>query len=298
MQKEYEYSGKAMGTDFSISIVCDSEEVANTLAHIAIEKISAYESRFSRFIPESELSVLNREKDTIVSDTFFAVTKEAYSLFALTHGVFNPLVQIARLGYTRDFNELKETTQSESDEYSIDFSETLIDETTKRITLLPGQKLDFGGFLKGYLSTLLAREIKSRSPLISGVIVNIGGDIHTEGHDEHGNEFVFTIFNPQTGHDDILIPLHNKSLATSGIYKRSWKHGGSEVHHILDPGGTQNPDTDIVSASVIHTEGGTAEALAKVFISLGKEAAEALLREQDVPYILITKTGEVITNRK
>ena len=113
-----------MGTDFSISIEGDSEEVANTLAHLAIEKISSYESRFSRFLPLSELSVLNREKDKIVSDTFFTVTTEAYKLFSSTHGVFNPLVQIERLGYTDDYNSLSDSEPiANEEEHSIDFSD-------------------------------------------------------------------------------------------------------------------------------------------------------------------------------
>lgn len=285
-----------MGTDFSFSIVSDSEEVANTLAHISIEKICSYESRFSRFLPQSELSVLNREKDKIVSDTFFAVTNEAHKLFTSTRGIFNPLVQIERLGYTSDFNSLTETLLSEDEEYSIDFSETRIDPHTNRITLLPGQKLDFGGFLKGYLATRLAREIKNRSALISGVIVNIGGDMHTEGLDENGNEFVFTIFNPKTGHDDMFGTLKNRSLATSGIYTRAWKRNGANVHHILDSGGTQNPDSDIISASVIHDDGGTAEAYAKVFIALGLTKAQSLFKDEDIKYLLITKAGDVMSN--
>jgi thiamine biosynthesis lipoprotein len=298
MQNEFEFKGKAMGTDYSISIVCDSEVVAQTHAHTAIEQIKAYELRFSRFLPDSELSVLNREKNAIVSDTFLRVTEEAYKLFSATRGVFNPLVQIDRLGYTSDFDSLEESPfVAMEDEYSIDFTLTTIDPATHRITLLPGQKLDFGGFLKGYLATLLAREIKDKSPQISGVIVNIGGDIHTEGLDEDGNIFEFTIFNPLTGQDDIMVPLKNCSLATSGIYKRTWKHNGQSVHHILDPSGIRNPDTECVSASVIHKDGGTAEAYTKVYLSLGIHTAEALLSAEDTIYILITNTGEVITNR-
>lgn len=297
MQKEYEYNGKAMGTDFSISIVSDSEEVAHTCAQNAINTITSYESRFSRFLPESELSTLNRIKDMTVSDTFFDVVEEAHRLFVSTHGVFNPLVQIARLGYTKDFDSLETNALSEDDdEYSIDFTETRLNRDANRIILLPGQKLDFGGFLKGYLATRLAREIKNYSPLISGVIVNIGGDIHTEGLDEDGSKFEFTIFNPITGKDDILIPLKDGCLATSGIYKRAWERDGKAIHHILDPTGAQNPDTNIVSASVVHESGGTAEAYAKVFIALGLEKALTLLPEKHIHYLLITDNGDVKTN--
>ena len=166
-----------------------------------------------------------------------------------------------------------------------------------RIILSKGQKLDFGGFLKGYLAEVIAREIKEHSPLITGVIVNIGGDIHAQGHDVDENEFTFTIYNPVTNDENITITLHNKSLATSGTYKRTWTNKNSPVHHILDVSGTQNPDSDIVSASVIHADGGTSEAYTKVFLSMKPEDASHLLQEEEaLPYVLIRNNGEVIKN--
>jgi len=70
--------------------------------------------------------------------------------------------------------------------------------TTKHcsIHLNEGQQLDYGGFLKGYLAELIAKNIMKYSSNIIGVIVNLGGDIHTEGLDKNGNKFIFNIYNP------------------------------------------------------------------------------------------------------
>jgi len=296
MQKEYDYTGKAMGTDFSIAIVSNSEEIARTLSTHAIATIRAYEARFSRFLSDSELSRLNAEKSLIVSDTFFDVILEAERLFTLTKGVFNPLVQIGRFGYNKNFEDLTdETIPTHEETYDIDFSETTIDRQTRRITLLPGQRLDFGGFLKGYLATRLAREIKDH-PSVNGVIVNIGGDIHTRGVDAAGNIFTFSIYNPVTQTNGPSVPLKDTSLATSGTYKRSWRWLNKRIHHILDPSGTHNPDTDIVSASAIHPEGGVAEALTKVLLSVGPEKAREILADTPFSYIVISKDGNTASN--
>lgn len=297
MMREYEYNGKAMGTEFSIAIISDSEELANTLAAKAEAKIHAYEKQFSRFLPESELSQLNTQKDAIVSENFLDVVQEAYSRYRETGGIFNPLVQIERLGYNASFDTLDDSLKLElNSPYDIDFTKTLIEPSSKRVVLQEGQKFDFGGILKGYLAEILATEIKSSSPLVGGVIVNIGGDIHVRGLDAQGAKFIFQIYNPVSKKSDIEVPLFNASLATSGTYKRAWERDGLKTHHILDATGTHNPDTDIVSASVIHPRGSTAEAYAKVFLSLGEKKALYILQSENLTYLLIKNNGEVITH--
>jgi FAD:protein FMN transferase len=297
MLHEFNYSGKAMGTDYSIAIVCEKEELADLLGHQAESEIRSYEERFSRFLPQSELSVLNKNKEAVVSGIFLAVLKASHKLFIQTKGIFNPLVQVERIGYTTNFDNL--TTSEKyalNEDYDIDFSETKIEDTTGRVVLSPGQKLDFGGFLKGYLAEKLAKEIMGDGSEIKGVIVNLGGDIHTEGHDENGEPFAFTIYNPVTMADDISVTLHNESLATSGTYKRTWDTASGKKHHILDVTGTGNPETDVISASVIHPSGGKTEAFTKVFLSAPPDEALKLINESALRYVVITKSGKIITN--
>lgn len=297
MLNEHVYEDKAMGTDAVISIVSKDEEISNTLGAQALQTIHNYENQFSRFLPQSELSVLNNVKEKIVSDTFLDATQEAYRLFVVTHGIFNPLVQINRFGYALSFDDPnfgKDATE-DTTPYDINFSETIIDLPHKKITLRAGQMLDFGGFLKGYLATHLCNHIASFYPHITGVIVNIGGDIHTYGLDHKEKLFVFAIYNPITN-TEIHVPVHNSSIATSGSYKRNWKQGGRNVHHILDSTGKDNPETEIVSATVLHKEGSTAEAYAKVFLSVGPTKAQELLSEEKISFIVIDAHGQVTKN--
>ncbi|MEI7480633.1 MAG: hypothetical protein WCJ59_03320, partial [bacterium] len=60
--KEYEYTGKAMGTDYSVAIICNSQDLADKLASKAVSKIQNYKNKFSRFLSESELCKLKKEK--------------------------------------------------------------------------------------------------------------------------------------------------------------------------------------------------------------------------------------------
>ena len=235
MLEEFEYNFKTMGTDCFISVVSSSKEITDYIYKICLKDINEYEKHFSRFLPDSELSILNKNKNIVVSKLFLEVTLKAYELFVDTNGIFNPLFQISRLGYDRDFDEIKNNENTVDDSiYNIDFSAVKIDIDRSTIGLVEGQCLDYGGFLKGYLAQIIAQKIKLYSPKIIGVIVNLGGDIHTEGLDKNGEKFIFNIYNPILDNYDIKIALFNQSLATSGVHKRSWFNFGKKIHHILN----------------------------------------------------------------
>jgi thiamine biosynthesis lipoprotein len=288
--KEFEFNERVMGTDLSIALVTPSEAEAATIFNESYAALCTYEAQFSRFIPTSELSLLNLERSRRVSPFFIALLTRAHDLYTETHGYFNPLVQIERFGYTKTYEALKDGAHTQdSTPYNIDFDAVVIDEDTLTVTLIEDQKLDFGGFLKGHLAEVEAKRIMATYPTVTGVIVNIGGDIHTRGFDEHGHAFVFEIENPCTG-IPLTIPLTNTSLATSGTYTRTWEASGTLMHHILARDGTHNPDTHVISASIIHPHGAYAEAFAKTLLMLEPDALTLLTRE-NMRYTLTYQDG-------
>lgn len=290
---EHAYSKRQMGTDVALSFVTSEKADADIAAREAFTVIDEYEQCFSRFIETSELSRLNTERNMVVSERFFDVLMAAYELYTQTHGVFNPLVQVSRYGYNRDFAALSHGTAVEdSGPYNLDLSRIRIDPTTRRVRLAAGQVLDFNGFLKGYLAEKLARSLAKAHPTFHGIIVNIGGDLHTRGLDARGMPFEFLLYNPVTDTEE-AVPMTNKSLATSGTYTRVWQTADGPVHHILGPDGMPNPDTHTVSASIIHEHGDVAEAYAKLFLLLGEEHASFLIPAHNYAYHLIADDGSV-----
>jgi thiamine biosynthesis lipoprotein len=294
--QEFADTKKLMGTDVSVSVVSDTESRGQEIADEVCSKIYFYEQKFSRFIPDSELSMLNKVGSMVMSDEFLAVLKQSYELYIKTQGAFNPLLQIARHGYNTSYAKIGTHIQKQSTEtYDTDFSTVLIDKRTSMVTLQPTQQLDFNGILKGYVATKLSHHIQFTYPDCKGLIVNIGGDLHTFGLDEESKAFEFLLYNPVTK-EETPIQLTNKALVTSGTYHRKWKTDTGEMHHILDDTGTNNPTTDIVSASVIHDDGATAEAYATLLIVAGIEKAKTIINTNTFNYWLVKTNGEVITN--
>lgn len=295
---EYSYQERHMGTDVALSFVCKEVEVAEAIATKTFASIHDYEMRFSRFLPESELSRLNRGGAVQVSQEFIMILEKSIELHNLTKGAFNPLVQVQQLGYTKSFANLGDSVINlPSYVYDTDIQNIKIDHDTKTVTLGLNQMLDFGGVLKGYLATQLADSVMKEYVDCHGCIVNIGGDLATRGLDCLHEPFIFELYNPVTG-EEVATVLTDTSLATSGTYARTWQTNIGQRHHIVDVASQDNPIQSLVTASIIHHDGSVAEALTKLFLTKGIETALNVVPPQvvDYKYFVVSATGSVSTN--
>lgn len=281
-----------MGCDLAISIVAPSKDVADVAHETMQDIVRAADARFSRFIPTSELSQLNARQSEVVSPEFMEIFLIAQRLYAETSGVFNPLVDISRFGYDADIEIVRGANREGQPEslYDIAFERSAVDGDT--LMLAPGQHLDFGGFLKGHIAERMAHAV----PGLTGVIVNLGGDIYTLGDDADGNPFEFNIEHPLDSDQSLSFSARNKGIATSGSYRRHWSYRGVPFHHILDRTGTQNPDTDILSATVVAPSGADADAYATTALVLGLEEGAQFLEAHGCDYCLIKTDGSLLSS--
>ncbi len=294
--REYTYEKKLMGTDAVVSVVVDDPIMSVKIAEDAFEIMTEYEQRFSRFIQTSELVRLNTERSLLVSNEFMEVLQKSIVLAIQTKGLFNPLLQVARLGYTHDYQTLATAPAIENlGVYNHRPLDIDIHTATNRVTLKEDQMLDFGGILKGYLATKIALLLTARYPTCMGLIINIGGDLHTTGYDEQGQPFVFDVFNPITK-EEKQVALTNTSLVTSGTYRRTWATAAGRYHHIVAPDGQGNPEAAVVSVSVVCHDGAVAEAYAKAVINSERVWWEVALREASVAYQVVYQNGCSISN--
>lgn len=288
MNHEYVFEDMVMGCEFSVALVTQDEIYAQRAYERMRSEARRYDAQFSRFIKESELSRLNILKEMHVSPTCIEVLRVGRELYEKTEGAFNPLVQIARYGYDADIDEvlLTERGNTESSEpYNTDFSSIRI--TDRYVYLLPGHMLDVGGYLKGYV----AERMTALAPEAYGVIVNLGGDIYTRGRDAQGSAFTFAIEHPHEPNTSISFAYENGAIATSGTYRRVWSRNGVPFHHILDSSGLQNPDSDLISATVLAKRGHDAEAYATAALVLGSKDAGVLLQKNTLEYLCIRHDG-------
>ena len=296
----------AMGTHVQLIAAPGSSEAlvrraAVTVAHI----FETQETRFSRFRPQSELSLVNAKAGswTPISRPFAELTKRALEAAELTDGLFDPTVlrALKAAGYDRTYAEVLERTRSGTPEDEDlaqirgearallikgavtcgAWREIELDET--RIRLPEGAELDFGGIAKGWTVDQAATAVAH----LPWAIVDAGGDLRIVGQTP-AEGLDIAVEDPEArGVEALRLRLTSGALATTSVTVRSWRPG---AHHVIDPRTSLPAMTAVIQATVWAETCTKAEIWSKAALLTGAPILERL------PASLVLESGEIITN--
>jgi thiamine biosynthesis lipoprotein len=280
---------RAMGTTVSLLLPEQQYEQGRQIVRsLFIE----WEQTLSRFLPESELSRLNRHAGTPValSDLLYEVLATALTAARATDGVYDPamLDQLVQVGYDRSFDELP----------AVRFDPIMPGEPgggwrgirvnpISRTALLPvGVRLDFGGIAKGMAVDAALEQLRQHG--ISPALVNAGGDLAVLGLPLVAESWPIAV--PGRARS-WTIPLRRGAVATSGIAHRRWWQGQTLCHHLLDPRTGLPAESDLWSVTVVTDRCEQAEVAAKVAFILGSRRGADFLRRQRIAGLLVQEDG-------
>ncbi len=268
------------------------------------ENITAFENRFSRFLPASELSQLNSHagQPMTVSPEMIALLQEIEKQWKDTNGLFDPTIGYAliKAGYDRSFELLSKVTSatigSKSKLVRAKFSNIAVDTQRSTVSLPLGVSLDFGGIGKGYLLDQLV-------PLIEEVTtdywLSFGGDLVLSGHDEGQRHWVIGVQDPNDHTRDVAklsLPEGRWGVATSGTTKRKGVHNGNPWHHLIDPRTGRSAVTDVVGATVLAPNATIADVYAKTVLLQGsKDGIAWVTQHPNVEALAITVDRLMVT---
>ena len=165
----------------------------------------------------------------------------------------------------------------------------------------PLTQLDVNAIAQGYSVDVLARYLESEG--IYNYLVEIGGEVRSKGSKPNEEPWNVGIDIPKEGNSEsrelaMSVELNNKSLATSGNYRKFVEIDGVKYGHSLNPITGYPAKTDALSATIIADDCMTADALATACMVLGVEKSKSLISSQsnlDGILIYSDATGELIT---
>ena len=263
--------------------------------------IDECEQRFSRFLPASELSELNRSAGewVQVSEDLMDMLKLSGKYFQETNGIFDPsiLTDLKDIGYNRSMDEIRANGVSAPVSASkrtprSTFEEISLDLTNRRVRLPRGMQIDLGGIAKGWIVEKAAHLLHHYVDICG---VSAGGDILFIGRPLDGTEWDVYLEDPRSP-TQTLAQLHIPSgaVATSSITKRTWRQGQLVRHHLIDPRTGEPADTDWLSVTVITSSIIDAEVYAKAILIGGEREASRLLDAgQQLTFIAVDRDGNV-----
>jgi thiamine biosynthesis lipoprotein len=222
--------------------------------------LSDFEAKYSRFKPDSTISLLNAAGTLADSDeTTIELLTLGQQLYRDTGGIFNILVGehlIAR-GYDADYSfaptEEPETVPSPLEALTI---------TTDRITLTAGH-IDLGGYGKGFLIDRLADWLRERG--LEHFLINGGGDMYATS--DNGQPITIYLEHPtEPGTYIAETTLIDQGFAASSTHKRRWKVSGKEYSHIVDTSSEKSDHADEFGIYVKAQNAVTADAWATTLL--------------------------------
>ncbi|MEQ1704276.1 MAG: FAD:protein FMN transferase, partial [Ilumatobacteraceae bacterium] len=227
---------RAMGSDAHVIVVGDD---AAALLDQAQRMIDELEQRWSRFLPDSEVSLLNAAagEPVVVTTETVLLVQRAVEAWRLTGGAYDPtlLDALRAAGYDRTFDELGDarTPEAAAPLHPLRAGPTDIVVGAGWVQLPVGCGFDAGGIGKGLAADLVAQRLIDDGA--AGVCINLGGDLRVRGESPTGNGWTLAIEHPSCAEPIALVGLTDGAIATSSVLRRVWKVGGERRHHLIDP---------------------------------------------------------------
>jgi FAD:protein FMN transferase len=264
--------------------------------------IEECEKRFSRFLPASELTQLNRSAGNWheVSDDMMDMLQLSMKYYNETNGIFDPsiLMDLKHAGYDRSMDDIRAnggtaTPYASKRTSRPAFNEMSFDLADSKVRLPQGMEIDLGGIAKGWIVDRAANLLHSYANACG---VSAGGDILFIGHPQDGLDWDISLEDPRDPMR-MMCQLHvgSGAVATSSVMKRTWNQGEKVHHHLIDPRTGESAKTDWLSVTVITPDVITAEIYAKAILIGGEgELSNLLYDRRDVTFIAVDPNGHLL----
>lgn len=293
---------RALGTDIWVQVVLSDRTSRASVREASglrskLEAVYArFEKIFSRFDPDSDLSHCNGKLGEWcpVPDELADVARRSIEWHRRSHGYFDPriLEHLESAGYAKSF-------------FTIDFSKLRrrplplppAGRFEDSVAIQPGSirlmaPMDFAGIAKGYITDRVADFLRAKG--LRDFLLDSGGDMRAEGHDETGNDWLIDL---EHARQDVSLRLSDRSVATSGITRRQWHVGGMRFHHLINPREPDRFSFDLLSVTVVGPDTETADIQAKTLFLMGQDEGLACADRHGTQAIFLSKDGVPVLSR-
>jgi len=215
-------------------------------------------------------------------------------VYATTNGAFDPTVYplVDGWGFMKDIENVPDSSVVDSlralvgfeNGYHFKYVKSVNangEPTTSIIKNTPGAQLDFNAIAQGLSVDVLAEELEKRGA--KNYFVEIGGEIRVSGLNADGNEWSIGIDKPienstaETRELQEIVKITNKSIATSGSYRKFYKKNGIKYSHTLNPKTGYPVTHSLLSTTVVTKSCAMADAMATAFMVMGPQKAIAFI---------------------
>lgn len=272
------------------------------------DRLAELESRWSRFVGTSEISLLNAcpGRPVAVSSDTVTLVERAVMASQRTGGWFDPLLlrALEAAGYDRTWDDVRSAAvrlvavpDARSSERLVAVHDwraaaarIVIDSAAGTVTVPVGAAFDPGGIGKGLAADMVLTEAFESGA--DAVLVSLGGDIVCGGRPPEGG-WSIAIENPfdLEGEPMAHVRIPWGAVATSTTARRRWLADDGIRHHLIDPSTRQPSGSDLVSVTAVAGPCWLAESVAKAALMAGCDEGTVLLERNGIEALLVDAAG-------
>ena len=265
------------------------------------------ESTLSLWDENSIIRRVNRNDTTVVLNQIF-IDNFNYAMKAaeISGGHFDPTVGPLVQAWGFHFKEGMEMTPEIVDSLKqlVDYRKIKI-ENGKVIKENPNMTLDFNAVAQGYTADMIGEFLLSKN--VNDFLVDVGGEILARGRKPNGDLWKVGIEKPAENKDSErivqeIVELDNRSIVTSGNYRKYVERGGKRYSHSLNPMTGYPAENSLLSATIIAENTAWADCLASICMLVGLEKAIDIICPipsigVEAYFIYLDENGEVKTSK-
>lgn len=296
-------NGKTMGTTYSIKAFGENLDQAQIKSEID-DFLYAYNLRFSTYVENSELSLLNlapTNKAIQISQELMTVIRKAKTIYVKTGGMYD--VTVGPLVNRWGFGPASKKGRPTGNEVSLIHQRVGMDNLKiegDSVIKLKSIYIDLSSIAKGDGVDKVAKLLETKFK-IKNYFVEIGGEVRVSGSKDDRGPWRVGIEKPESkevsGLQKILV-LRNESIATSGSYRNFIKYGDSVFSHVINPLTGYPVKHKTISVSVLAKDCATADAWATAFMSLGVEKSLDIAKKEGLKAFFLVKEDGAIKEYK
>lgn len=240
-------------------------------ADIVFKEIARIERLLSKYVPESEISRLNKNGAVNASPETLYILDKAKEFCRLSEGAFDvtvaPLVDL--WGFTDKQYRLPQEAQILQARKFVGSENMILLRENNVVKLRSlGVKIDLGAIAKGYAVDCAVGKLREAG--VKNCLIAAGGQIYCLGSNS-GKPWKIAIRSCQGKGLAGYLKLKDQAVSTSGGYEQYFVVKDKYYSHIIDPRTGYPASSGIASVTVVASDGLTADALSTAIYVLGKE---------------------------
>lgn len=278
--EHYKIAGYTQGTTYHITY---ENEGYGDLTRQVDSVLRMFDLSLSTYIPESIISRVNANDPNVeIDEKMLVVLRKAKEVYDKTNGYFDitvgPIVNALGFG----------------PEGQIEFDSLIIDSLLQYVGMdmvqvrnnkvIKEKKeivLDVNAIAQGYSVDVVAEFLENLG--IKNYLVEIGGEIKARGKNENGDVWRIGLDKPNENNNipgaDLYTRLYlkNRSLATSGNYRKYYEKDGVKYTHSINPKTGYPVSQNLLSVTIFADECITADAYATACMVMGLDKSIELI---------------------